>query len=100
MTMERYSKTLKKRRKSGVIERFLNNAVRKVTEDNNLEAGKFFEWNNWNNAKWKKEIGTYVLTMKNVNCPVFLSGMISGQRALDIFSKERLIWHMKKVLHG
>ncbi len=70
----------------------------------NALASKIFKNELSSSLRWEEEIGTYVLTMKNakrnVNCPVFLSGMLSGQRALDIFSKERLIWHMKKVLHG
>ncbi|WP_036223057.1 hypothetical protein [Mesoaciditoga lauensis] len=65
----------------------------------NALASKIFKNELSSSLKWKEEIGTYVLTM-NINCPVFFSGMISGQRALDLFSKERLIWHMKKVLHG
>ena len=63
-------------------------------------ASKIFKNELSSSLKWEGKIGTYVLSMKNVNCPVFLSGMLSGQRALDLFSKERLIWHMKKVLHG
>ncbi len=66
----------------------------------NALASKIFKNELSSSLEWEEEIGTYVLTVNNVNCPVFLSGMISGQRALDIFSKERLIWHMKKVLHG
>jgi hypothetical protein len=30
--------------------------------------------------------------------PVLLSGMIGGQRALDVHSRERLVWHMKRTL--
>jgi hypothetical protein len=29
---------------------------------------------------------------------VFFTSMLSGQRALDIGSRERLIWHLAKVL--
>lgn len=30
--------------------------------------------------------------------PIFFSGMLTGQRALDVHSRERLIWHVKKIL--
>lgn len=32
--------------------------------------------------------------------PVFLSSMLTSQRALDVPSRERLIWHMKKVIRN
>lgn len=41
-----------------------------------------------------EELGTY--RWKNI--PVFFSGMLTGQRALDKGSYERLRWHIKKVL--
>ena len=30
--------------------------------------------------------------------PIFFSSMLSGQRALDIWSRQRLIWHIKQAL--
>jgi hypothetical protein len=41
--------------------------------------------------KINDELGTYL----HKSIPVFFSGMLSGQRALDIGSYERLKWHMK-----
>lgn len=32
--------------------------------------------------------------------PIFFSGMLSGQRALDKHSRERLIWHVQRVLNS
>lgn len=46
-----------------------------------------------------KNIGTDVIqngVLKGT--PVFFSSMLSGQRALDNGSKERLIWHLNEVL--
>lgn len=43
--------------------------------------------------KWDEELGTY--TYKNN--PFFFSSMLTGQRALDNGSFERLVWHIKKV---
>ncbi len=34
------------------------------------------------------------------NIPVLFSGMLSGQRALDLGSLERLKWHIKMILEG
>lgn len=44
---------------------------------------------------WHEEIGTYLF---NNNIPVFLSGMLTGGRALDLGSLERLKWHLSFVL--
>jgi hypothetical protein len=48
-------------------------------------------------------IGTYRLTTKNsalYNTPVFFSSMLTGQRALDTGSYERLRWHINMVLES
>lgn len=46
-----------------------------------------------------KNIGTDVIQNGALRgTPVFFSSMLSGQRALDNGSKERLIWHLNKVL--
>ena len=44
--------------------------------------------------KWNDKLGTY-LTKSEI--PVFLSGMLTGQRALDNGSYERLLWHLKSI---
>jgi hypothetical protein len=41
--------------------------------------------------------GCYYSSDEKINAPVFLGSMLSGQRALDIYNRERLIWHMKRV---
>ena len=43
---------------------------------------------------WNEEIGTY---QYENDMPVFLSGMITGQRALDTGSLERLKWHLRNI---
>ena len=52
------------------------------------------------NVLFDNEIGTYRIkddsTLNNV--PIFFSGMLTGQRALDIGSFERLKWHINWVL--
>ena len=47
------------------------------------------------NLSWNDKIGTYLYKDK---IPVFLSGMLSGQRALDNGSYDRLKWHMQYAL--
>lgn len=56
---------------------------------------------NDNNNKWldfsfkfDNELGTYI----SKNIPVFFSSMLTGQRALDRGSYERLRWHIKKAI--
>lgn len=46
------------------------------------------------------EIGTYRIKEDSAlnNVPVFFSGMLSGQHSLDLGSRERLVWHIKRIL--
>lgn len=44
------------------------------------------------------EIGTYKIQIAGKNIPIIFSGMLSGQRALDLGSFERLKWQIKKIL--
>ncbi len=46
------------------------------------------------------ELGTYVITTEGPlnGTPVFFSSMLSGQRALDNGSEERLIWQIKRIV--
>ena len=57
---------------------------------NNLEIFK---------TKFSKDIGTHVITEGNLkNTPVFFTSMLSGQRAMDVGSRERLEWHINFIL--
>jgi len=47
--------------------------------------------------EWNEEYGTYFL--EGTKLPFFFSSMLTGQRALDNSSFERLIWHIKFVLN-
>ncbi len=44
--------------------------------------------------EWDKEKGYHIYN----GIPIFFSGILSGQRALDVNSRERLGWHVKKAL--
>jgi len=48
-------------------------------------------------CKFDDDIGTYRINDFN-NVPIFFSGMFSGQRALDVGSRERLVWHINYVI--
>lgn len=51
--------------------------------------------------QFDEEIGTYRLISaipKLNNVPVFFTSMLTGQRALDNGSFERLVWHIKQVI--
>jgi hypothetical protein len=73
----------------------------KIIIVNNSLAREFLGKDQVNNTKvWvdfkfeiDNEIGTYRLN----GIPIFFTSMLTGQRALDIGSYERLIWHIKQV---
>lgn len=46
--------------------------------------------------EWDDNIGTY----RYKNIPFFFTSMLTGQRALDIGSFERLRWHIKNIILG
>lgn len=58
-------------------------------------ASRIFK--NRTKIQFNNEIGTYEYLISNKKIPVFLSGMLSGQHALDLGSLERLQWHIKEV---
>jgi len=49
------------------------------------------------NKEFEKH-GYHHVIYNNTKTPIFFSGMLSGQRALDNGSKERLKWHIKMAL--
>ena len=50
--------------------------------------------------EFDENIGTHKIVEHQTlaSIPVFFTSMLTGQRALDLGSYERLIWHIKKVL--
>ena len=53
----------------------------------------------WNSSSFSIEErqgkGAHAIFYDSWSCPIFFTGMLSGQRALDIGSRERLVWHIK-----
>lgn len=46
---------------------------------------------------FEKELGTYRIKFEDKKTVVFFSGMLSGQRALDLDTYRRLRWHLLKI---
>ncbi len=67
----------------------LNAAVREIFQ------GMFpFDWK----VDYNDELGAHMVTIDK-KVPVIFSGMLSGQRALDLGSKRTLQWHVRHILH-
>lgn len=49
-------------------------------------------------STFNNNIGTYEVNINNKKVPIIFCGMLSGQRALDIGSLERLKWQIKFIL--
>jgi hypothetical protein len=47
---------------------------------------------------WNKKKGFHWYTGMEKEVPVFFTSMLSGQRALDRRSYERLVWHIKRAV--
>ena len=61
----------------------------------------YFVNNIWNKEpNFNNQIGTYEIEIKNKKTPILFCGMLSGQRALDIGSFERLKWQIKFILNS
>ena len=48
--------------------------------------------------EYAEEHGYHTTRLNNQLVPVFLGSMISGQRAMDVYSYQRLKWHINKAL--
>lgn len=66
----------------------------------NVEASKILQekWKGW--LWFDEKIGTYLVQLNGHRVPVFFSSMLSGQRALDKGSFERLKWHVRMVMES
>jgi len=67
--------------------------------DKSIKNGQVFDiWMGFD-FKFDNKIGTYRITNNEIlnGTPVFFTSMLTGQRALDNGSYERLIWHINYV---
>ncbi len=63
---------------------------------NNTLSREFLGKNNaWLNYNFEENENIGTQTYKNI--PFFFTSMLTGQRALDIGSFERLIWHINYI---
>ncbi len=51
-------------------------------------------------SKFDEVKGFCTVKLNNKDMPIFFSGMLTGQRALDIGSYERLKWHIRSALQN
>jgi|SRR5690554_5921744 len=71
---------------------------RKKDEKTQTEVGIWL--GDWVKFDFDKTIGTYVVNQPQElkGTKIFFTSMLSGQRALDLGTRERLIWHIAEVL--
>lgn len=50
--------------------------------------------------QWDEEKGFHWFTNGDIKVPMFFTSMLSGQRSLDRWSYERLVWHIKQAIKG
>jgi hypothetical protein len=51
--------------------------------------------------RYDKKKGFHYFTLNNgTEAPIFFSSMLSGQRSLDVWSRQRLQWHIGKAIKG
>lgn len=89
------------RRQIELSKQLILEAIPKVIVVANAFASRLFK-----NEVFKEELkegideehGYHVLRLNGRAIPVFLASMLTGQRAMDNYSYERLKWHIKKSL--
>lgn len=50
------------------------------------------------NTQFSEEHGYHIIILNGQVVPVFLGSMFTGQRAMDVYSYQRLRWHIKQAL--
>ena len=84
-----------------ITKQILEKAKPKVIVVSNTLARKLFTENLSLNCVFDNEIGTHRINEGLLKgTPVFFTSMLTGQRALDNGSFERLQWHIDCVLRG
>jgi len=70
----------------------------KVIVINNARGSKIVQEYLKDGLVYDSELGCHLLKVGDSRVPIFFTSMLSGQRSLDVHSRERLVWHIKKVL--
>jgi hypothetical protein len=50
------------------------------------------------NAQFSEEYGYHIIILNGQVIPVLLGSMFTGQRAMDVYSYQRLRWHIKQAI--
>ena len=81
---------------NALIRTFLG--MKRHQDKNGNEVGVWL--GDWIKFEFDKTIGTYVVNEPKElkGTKIFFTSMLSGQRALDLGTRERLIWHIAEVL--
>lgn len=98
----------------GITFEIINTITPKIIVVSNSFASEFFGkrkqkkhskldkiWMGYNldfKKDFNAEIGTYKIKIGEKETPIIFCGMLSGQRALDLGSMERLKWQIKRIL--
>ncbi len=88
-----------------ISKQIIETAKPQIIVVNNTHARDLLNSNSFSTAKFDFEFDQILGTKKIVNhkilngTPVFFTSMLTGQRALDLGSYERLIWHIKYVMN-
>lgn len=64
----------------------------------NAKASELFRSYFSEHIQWDEEYGHHYLTLNDNSIPILFSSMLSGQRALDRWSFERLSWHLRYIV--
>jgi len=70
----------------------VNNTLARELLGKDKPKGVAEHWMNYN-FEWREDLGTYLCN----GHPFFFTSMLTGQRALDRGSYERLVWHIRFV---
>ncbi|KCZ50971.1 hypothetical protein HY29_06370 [Hyphomonas beringensis] len=79
-----------------MFERVLEIASPKLIVVVNAKASKILK-DRWQMGAINAASGCHFHKVSNRPVPVFFSGMLTGRRALDVHSRERLFWHVRLV---
>ncbi|RAN37587.1 hypothetical protein [Hyphomonas pacifica] len=82
-----------------MFERVLEIASPKMIVVANAKASDILK-DRWQLGAVDAASGCHFHTVLNRPVPVFFSGMLTGRRALDVHSRERLFWNIRRVLES
>jgi len=79
-----------------LFKEIINQHAPKLIVVANAKASQIFKQEFADSLEWNEKRGYHLF--KN-NTPIFFSGMLSGQRALDVHSRERFEWQIRQIVN-